>query len=96
MELVNENYEQLFLGTLSVFRKTIYRNNFDHRTELFYGAILVIDSVDGSTVQTREMLMHMRELRMAQFVVFMSKQDTVEDEEMSWLTEMETRELLDE
>ena len=63
---------------------------------LFDGAILVVDAVEGPMPQTREHLLHARDIGLTPVAVFMNKLDLIEEDELLFLTEMEIRELLDE
>ncbi len=60
------------------------------------GAILVVSAADGPMPQTREHILLSRQVGVPYIVVFMNKQDMVDDEELMELVEMEIRELLDE
>jgi elongation factor Tu len=63
------------------------------------GAILVIASTDGPMAQTREHILLSRQVGVPYIVVFMNKEDQLDDEdkeEMLELVEMEIRELLSE
>ncbi len=59
------------------------------------GAILVVAATDGPMPQTREHILLARQVNVPKIVVFMSKVDMVDDEELLDLVEMEIRELLD-
>nr|CRF40182.1 Translation elongation factor Tu [Laurencia snackeyi] len=59
------------------------------------GAILVVSAVDGAMPQTREHILLAKQVGVPNMVVFLNKQDQVEDEELSELVELEVRELLD-
>jgi len=59
------------------------------------GAILVVAATDGPMPQTREHILLARQVGVPKIVVFMSKVDMVDDEELIDLVEMEIRELLD-
>ncbi len=59
------------------------------------GAILVVAATDGPMPQTREHILLARQVNVPKIVVFLSKVDMVDDEEMLELVEMEVRELLD-
>ena len=72
-----------------VKRLVIEPNRFD-------GAIVVVDAVDGPQATTREQLLLASELGISSLVVFLNKCDAAEDDEMLCVTEMETRELLDD
>ena len=58
------------------------------------GAILVVSAADGPMPQTREHILLARQVGVPALVVFMNKCDTVDDEELLELVEMELRELL--
>lgn len=60
------------------------------------GAILVVAGDDGPMPQTREHLCLARQIGVESIVVFLNKEDVVEDEELKELVEMEVRELLAE
>jgi elongation factor Tu len=60
------------------------------------GAILVCSAADGPMPQTREHILLSRQVGVPYIVVFLNKQDMVDDEELLELVEMEVRELLDE
>jgi len=60
------------------------------------GAILVIAATDGPMAQTREHILHARQVGVPKMVVFMNKCDMVDDAELLDLVEMEIRELLTE
>ena len=60
------------------------------------GAILVVSAADGPMPQTREHILLSRQVGVPYIVVFLNKQDMVDDEELLELVEMEVRELLDE
>jgi elongation factor Tu len=63
------------------------------------GAILVIAATDGPMAQTREHILLSRQVGVPYIVVFLNKEDQLDDEdkdEMLELVEMEVRELLDE
>jgi len=59
------------------------------------GAILVVAATDGPMPQTREHILLARQVNVPKIVVFLSKVDLVDDEELIELVEMEIRELLD-
>ncbi|PCJ20337.1 MAG: elongation factor Tu [Candidatus Cloacimonadota bacterium] len=59
------------------------------------GAILVVSAADGPMPQTREHILLARQVNVPFIVVFLNKADTVDDEELMELVEMEVRELLD-
>ena len=58
------------------------------------GAILVVSAADGPMPQTREHILLARQVGVPYIVVFMNKVDTVDDEELLDLVELELRELL--
>jgi len=58
------------------------------------GAILVVSAADGPMPQTREHILLARQVGVPCVVVFMNKVDTVDDEELLDLVELEVRELL--
>lgn len=58
------------------------------------GAILVVSAADGPMPQTREHILLARQVGVPNLVVFMNKQDMVDDEELLELVELEVRELL--
>ena len=58
------------------------------------GAILVVSAADGAMPQTREHILLARQVGVPNIVVFINKVDTVDDEEILELVEMEVRELL--
>ncbi|CAN6674389.1 elongation factor Tu, mitochondrial [Trichomonascus vanleenenianus] len=60
------------------------------------GAIIVVAATDGVMQQTKEHLLLARQVGIQNLVVFVNKVDTVEDEEMLELVEMEMREILSE
>ncbi len=59
------------------------------------GAILVVSAADGPMPQTREHILLARQVGVPYIVVALNKADTVDDEELLDLVEMEVRELLD-
>ncbi|MEA3227618.1 MAG: elongation factor Tu [Campylobacterota bacterium] len=59
------------------------------------GAILVVSAADGPMPQTREHILLSKQVGVPYIVVFMNKEDMVDDEELMELVEMEIRELLD-
>jgi elongation factor Tu len=58
------------------------------------GAILVVSAADGPMPQTREHVLLARQVGVPSIVVFLNKCDTVDDEELLELVELEIRELL--
>ncbi|KAJ9658412.1 translation elongation factor Tu [Neophaeococcomyces mojaviensis] len=58
------------------------------------GAVVVVAASDGQMPQTREHLLLARQVGVQKIVVFVNKVDTVPDQEMLELVEMEMRELL--
>mmetsp|Transcript_17796 Transcript_17796/g.46032 ORF Transcript_17796/g.46032 Transcript_17796/m.46032 type:complete len:432 (-) Transcript_17796:473-1768(-) len=58
------------------------------------GAILVVSAADGPMPQTREHVLLANQVGIPALVVFLNKVDTVDDEELLELVEMEVRELL--
>ena len=58
------------------------------------GAIIVVAATDGPMPQTREHILLARQVNVPKLVVFMNKCDSVDDDEMLELVEMEMRELL--
>ena len=60
------------------------------------GAILVCSAADGPMPQTREHILLSRQVGVPYIVVFLNKEDMVDDEELLELVEMEVRELLDQ
>ncbi len=58
------------------------------------GAILVVSASDGPMPQTREHVLHARQVGVPYIVVALNKADMVDDEELLELVEMEVRELL--
>jgi elongation factor Tu len=58
------------------------------------GAILVCSAADGPMPQTREHILLARQVNVPNLVVFLNKQDQVDDEELLELVELEVRELL--
>jgi elongation factor Tu len=59
------------------------------------GAILVVSAADGPMQQTREHVLLARQVGVPYIVVALNKSDTVDDEELLELVELEIRELLD-
>ncbi len=60
------------------------------------GAILVVSAADGPMPQTREHILLSRNVGVPKMVIFLNKEDMVDDEELIELVEMEVRELLSE
>jgi len=60
------------------------------------GAILVVSAADGPMPQTREHILLARQVGVPEIVVFLNKEDQVDDEELIELVEMEVRDLLNE
>jgi elongation factor Tu len=58
------------------------------------GAILVVSAADGPMPQTREHILLSKQVGVPDIVVFLNKQDQVDDEELLELVELEVRELL--
>ena len=58
------------------------------------GAIIVVAATDGPMPQTREHILLARQVGVPRLVVFMNKVDSVDDEELLELVEMEIRDLL--
>jgi elongation factor Tu len=58
------------------------------------GGILVVSAADGPMPQTREHILLARQVGVPSLVVFLNKQDQVDDEELLELVELEVRELL--
>ncbi len=58
------------------------------------GAILVCSAADGPMPQTREHILLSRQVGVPSLVVFLNKEDQVDDEELLELVELEVRELL--
>jgi elongation factor Tu len=58
------------------------------------GAILVCSAADGPMPQTREHILLAKQVGVPSIVVFLNKQDQVDDEELLELVELEVRELL--
>jgi len=58
------------------------------------GAILVCSAADGPMPQTREHILLARQVGVPSLVVFLNKQDMVDDEELLELVDLEVRELL--
>ncbi|MCI5675064.1 MAG: elongation factor Tu [Ezakiella sp.] len=60
------------------------------------GAILVVSAADGPMPQTREHILLSRQVGVPRMVVFLNKEDQVDDPELIELVEMEVREMLSE
>jgi elongation factor Tu len=60
------------------------------------GGILVVSAADGPMPQTREHILLARQVGVPNLVVFLNKEDLVDDEELLELVELEVRELLSE
>jgi elongation factor Tu len=60
------------------------------------GAILVVSAADGPMPQTREHILLAKQVGVPNLVVFLNKEDQVDDEELLELVELEVRELLSE
>ncbi|MFR9278002.1 MAG: elongation factor Tu, partial [Peptoniphilus senegalensis] len=60
------------------------------------GAILVCSAADGPMPQTREHILLARQVGVPKIVVFLNKEDQVDDPELIELVEMEVRDLLSE
>jgi len=60
------------------------------------GAILVVSAADGPMPQTREHILLARQVGVPHLVVFINKEDMVDDPELLELVELEVRELLSE
>ena len=58
------------------------------------GGILVVSAADGPMPQTREHILLAKQVGVPNLVVFLNKQDMVDDEELLELVELEVRELL--
>lgn len=58
------------------------------------GAILVVSAADGPMPQTREHILLAKQVGVPNIVVFLNKQDQVDDEELLELVDIEVRELL--
>ena len=58
------------------------------------GAILVVSAADGPMPQTREHILLAKQVGVPNLVVFLNKQDMVDDDELLELVELEVRELL--
>ena len=60
------------------------------------GAIIVVSAADGPMPQTREHILLARQVGVPKIVVFLNKEDQVDDPELIELVEMEIRDLLSE
>ena len=60
------------------------------------GAILIVSAADGPMPQTREHILLARQVGVPKMVVFLNKEDQVDDPELIELVEMEIREMLSE
>jgi elongation factor Tu len=58
------------------------------------GAILVVSAADGPMPQTREHILLAKQVGVPHIVVFLNKEDQVDDQEILYLVELEVRELL--
>eukprot|EP00975_Prorocentrum_lima_P071720 12939282-Prorocentrum_lima.AAC.2 len=58
------------------------------------GAILVVSAADGPMPQTREHILLAKQVGVPNIVVFLNKEDQVDDEELLELVDLEVRELL--
>ena len=58
------------------------------------GAILVVSAADGPMPQTREHILLSKQVGVPEIVVFLNKEDQVDDSELLELVELEVRELL--
>ena len=58
------------------------------------GAILVVSAADGPMPQTREHILLAKQVGVPNIVVFLNKEDMVDDAELLELVELEVRELL--
>lgn len=58
------------------------------------GAILVVSAVDGPMPQTREHLLLAKQVGVPYIIVFLNKEDQIEDKDLLELVEIEIRELL--
>jgi translation elongation factor EF-1alpha len=56
------------------------------------GAILVVSAADGPMPQTREHILLSKQVGVPDIVVFLNKEDQVDDEELLELVELEVRE----
>ena len=60
------------------------------------GAILIVSAADGPMPQTREHILLARQVGVPRMVVFLNKEDQVDDPELIELVEMEVRDMLSE
>lgn len=60
------------------------------------GAILIVSAADGPMPQTREHILLARQVGVPKMVVFLNKEDQVDDPELIELVEMEVRDMLTE
>lgn len=60
------------------------------------GAILIVSAADGPMPQTREHILLAKQVGVPKMVVFLNKEDQVDDPELIELVEMEVREMLSE
>ena len=60
------------------------------------GSILVVSAADGIMPQTKEHILLSRQVGVPKIVVFLNKEDQVDDPELIELVEMEVRDLLNE
>ncbi len=60
------------------------------------GAILVVSAADGPMPQTREHILLSRQVGVPNIVVFLNKEDQVDDPELLQLVELEVREMLND
>ncbi len=58
------------------------------------GVIIVVAATDGAMSQTREHILLAKQIGIPKVIVFLNKEDQVEDEEMLELVEMDMREML--
>jgi len=60
------------------------------------GAILVVSAADGPMPQTREHILLAKQVGVPHLVVFLNKEELIDDDELLELVKLEVRELLDE
>lgn len=60
------------------------------------GAILVVSAADGAMPQTREHILLSKQVGVPHIVVFLNKEDQVDDQELLELVELEVRDMLSE